>query len=420
MMIWLFLSVTMIQGAPEAGSYTEVRQACREAFRAGDHARLYALATHAHTLRPDDPGALLNLALGAALTGREDEAFDRLGALVEMGMALDLEVMGLAPVLGEDPRFETLSARFRENEAPVIRSREAFVLAADFYPEGIAYDRVRQCYYVGSIHHRRIVRVDRDGGVTDLVTPARDGIWSVMGLSFDPERGELWAASAAMPQTGGVAETELDRSALFRYDREGVLLGRYEPEGEGAHILGDLARAADTTVYLSDAKGGRIFVRRADAEVLVPLIDSTELRSVQGLALSGDERTLYIADYSYGLFALDLGGLHLRRLVPRTPMITTGIDGLVRHGDHLIGIQNGVRPNRVARWRLGGEGLVEETVLEANHPRYDDPTLGVVVADELVYVAASHWPRYDAENRPLPAEELTPVVILALPLGAKR
>ena len=64
-------------------------------------------------------------------------------------------------------------------------------------------------------------------------------------------------------------------------------------------------------------------------------------------------------------------------------------DGLVRHGGDLVGIQNGIEPNRVVRMRLNktGDTIDAVEVLEMNHPDFGEPTLGVVVGKELFFVA---------------------------------
>ncbi|MGB5719136.1 MAG: hypothetical protein WBM34_00455, partial [Woeseiaceae bacterium] len=97
-----------------------------------------------------------------------------------------------------------------------------------------------------------------------------------------------------------------------------------------------------------------------------------------------------------------------------------GIDGLYRHGDELIVIQNGTQPNRVVAMQLGIDGLsiTAGRTVAANLEEFDEPTLGLVSGSDFIFIANSHWNRFDAENR-LP-DGLSGPVILRIPLNPDR
>jgi hypothetical protein len=91
-----------------------------------------------------------------------------------------------------------------------------------------------------------------------------------------------------------------------------------------------------------------------------------------------------------------------------------GIDGLYFYRGSLIAIQNGTRPHRVVRISLSAdlkraEGL---TILEANNPLFDEPTLGVVVRDDFYYVANSQWGAFDRAGLIASPEKLRETLIL--------
>ena len=125
-----------------------------------------------------------------------------------------------------------------------------------------------------------------------------------------------------------------------------------------------------------------------------------------------------MADYSRGLFAIDRESRRINRLPSPDDVAVAGIDGLYFRDGSLIGIQNGVRPNRVVRFRLDSmlERITGSEVLEANHPRFDDPTLGVIAEGALFYDANSQWSRFSPQaGREALAGRRQPVV-LKLPL----
>jgi hypothetical protein len=99
-------------------------------------------------------------------------------------------------------------------------------------------------------------------------------------------------------------------------------------------------------------------------------------------------------------------------------VLALGIDGLYAVGRELVGIQNGIGPYRVVRLRLDapGDRIVSVEVLERARPDYAEPTLGVVVGDELFYVANSQWERFRADGGIDAPEELRAPLVLRLRL----
>ena len=93
----------------------------------------------------------------------------------------------------------------------------------------------------------------------------------------------------------------------------------------------------------------------------------------------------------------------MERVGAETTVNLFGIDGLYRYGNELIAIQNGIQPNRVAAFTLAEDGLsvTSARVLARNLPEFDEPTLGVIAGVEFLFVANSHWNRFDrAGNLP--------------------
>jgi hypothetical protein len=77
-----------------------------------------------------------------------------------------------------------------------------------------------------------------------------------------------------------------------------------------------------------------------------------------------------------------------------------------------------VVPHRVARFHLSPDGkrLTRSEVLERAHPRYQEPTLGVLADGTLYYVANSQWERFGEDGKITDAESLEPTVVLRLRL----
>jgi hypothetical protein len=77
-----------------------------------------------------------------------------------------------------------------------------------------------------------------------------------------------------------------------------------------------------------------------------------------------------------------------------------------------------VTPHRVARFTLSpaGDRVLRAEVLERAHPRYDEPTLGVLVDGELYYIANAQWERFGEDGRIAKPEALRTPAVLRLRL----
>ncbi len=263
---------------------------------------------------------------------------------------------------------------------------------------------------VGSVHLGTIVRVDGDGRATPVAEAP--GRWSVLGMTVDPGRRSLWAATTAWPQARDADPAAHGRTALVRFDLD---TGAVQERVETAGALGDVAVGPDGTVYATDGLAGTVHV--LDRDSLRTLVPRGVLHSPQGLAFGRDPGRLFALDYRYGLVAVDVrtGAV---TLVPHVPGAEDrGADGLAYADGTLYAVQNGIAPHRVLRWRLSpdesrvvGAGVVGADVLASaeGDDRFDEPTLAAVAGPWLYVVAASGWAHFaddgalDVEAAPLP------------------
>ena len=413
-------SRAVAQDDPVLASRAAYQEAVR-AYGAHDTSAFLRFARQAQRLRPTHGAAIYNLACAYAMTGDTAGALGALRRFAALGYTADLAGdSDLAPLRGA-PGFDRVRLAVARNAAPLARARAAFTLPErDLLTEGIAYDPGGRSFFVGSVHQRKILRVDREGRVTEFVPSARDGLWAPMGMRVDPARAALWVAASAVPQMVGFVAADSLRSGLFRFDvSTGVLTGRYPVAEDGRpHTLGDLTISRSGDVYASDSRGPAIYRVRAGADSLERFVESPLLLSAQGLALDPDERTLYVADYARGILRVDLSTRQVRLLDAADTVLALGVDGLYRAGGDLVGIQNGVTPHRVVRFRLdpAGDRIIGSTVLERARRDYAEPTLGVLVGSELFYVANSQWEHFGDDGGIDATDSLRAPLVLRLRL----
>ena len=406
---------------PDAAARQKLQAEFGQALAAREKKDLPAFLAHAEAaanLAPRSVTARLVLARARALNGRAAEALKVLDGLAAQGLWLDLRAEpDLASLNGT--AFEALLARMEEAKKPEGRSEVAFRLPErDFVPEGIAHDAKTGAFLVGSVHLRKIVRVATDGTVTDFVEPGQNGLGSVLGIAADSAHRVLWACSSALPQGRDYRPQDEGRTRLHAFDLDSgrTLRSLEPPKAEGPRTLNDLTLAGDGTVYVSDPASSALYVLRPGGPALEVLLPPGVLASPQGLALSADEKSLYVADYALGIVRVDLVRRQAVVLDVPDTLALGGVDGLTRNGDDLLAIQNGLEPHRVLRLRLQGDRVAEARVVQRAHPLFDEPTLGVVVGGKLHYVANSQWRRFEEDGTIWPRERLDPPTILRAPL----
>lgn len=347
-------------------------------------------------------------------------AIRTLRRFASLGYFADIAADSDLAALPKAPGYARVRRELDANRTPVVRSKVAFTLPEkDLLTEGIAYDPSSHAFFVGSVHHRKIVRVDSAGRAADWIGQGRDGIWAPLGMKVDSARGVLWVASAAVPQMENFSPGDLGRSGLLRFDlATGKLTGRFIIRDNSPHALGDLTVAGNGDVYASDSRAPIVWRLRSGADSLERFLDSPLLLSAQGLTLTPDERTLYLADYSRGILAIDVASRSVALLLCRLRVLALGIDGLYLVRGRLVGVQNGVEPHRVIRLTLDSrrDSLVGTEVLERMHPKYSEPTLGVLVGGDLFYIANSQWERFGETGEVTRPDQLELPVVLRLRL----
>lgn len=396
------------------------RQQAAAAYRSKDYALAIDNLKKALELIPDHPTLFYNIAAISALQGKKSDAIAGLTKVAAMGLALHPEKDDDFESIKDSEEFKTVLRKFESNRAPVINSTTAFTIhEKGLITEGLAYDPVSETFFVSSVHKRRILAVNKNGEAKTFADE-QAGLWSVLGMKVDAKRRLLWATTTAFPQMVNFNKEEENRSAVLKFDlKTGKLIKRYVlPNKPKGHGLGDLTIDSSGNVFTTDSLTPAVYVIRAQKDEIELFLENDGFVSPQGLAFSGDELHLFMADYSTGLFDIDVRTKKVVHLPPLEGATLLGIDGLYFYGGSLIGVQNGVAPWRLVRIVLG-DGLkrVERLqVIEANNPVFDEPTLGVIVKDSFYFIANSQWGLVDDKGQLGPADKLADPIILKMKL----
>jgi hypothetical protein len=351
--------------------------------------------------------------LAAALDARDARsALDSARRLAAGGAGLSPAGRAQVEALVGADSMRGLNARFDANAGPIVGSRPGLAVApVHRLIEGLAVDPRSRQLYVTSVVDRQLVAVHpRDG--SRRLNSGEAG--SLLGVAFDRRSHRLWAASAVLDET---PKAEGVFSGLISVDPGDPERSFRIPAPAGA-TPGDVAVAADGSVYASDGLTGGVYVCRPGCSALEVLVPPGRLFSAQGMAVSADQKWLYVADRRYGIAAIERVSGRLIQVAGAPDMMLDGIDALVRHGNDLIATQTAYAPQRIVRLRLSSDGtrVTRLEVLDRANPAWGEVTLAVATGDRLLYVASAQWERF-GEGGVLKGEgPLQPTVIRMLKL----
>lgn len=386
------------------------------AYEKKDYAAFLDHARNARELLPHAPNSLFRLARAHALAGDANESLRMLEKAVVMGGGLNAAAHPDFASIKNSDGFKSILAKIEEARKPVNNSSIAFIIPEkDILPESVAYDPVKDLFYVGSTYRRKVVSVDRRGNYKDFVAEKQDGQWMVVGMKVDAKRRELWFCSTLAGAMKDFKPEEVGRRAgVFKYNLDtGKLVKKYLLENPAErHFFNDLVVTADGDVYLTDMFGAALYTIKRKKDELEPFARPENFTDPNGIALSSDGQYFFVA-HDEGISRFEIKTRARQQLLHPDDVTLWGIDGLYFYRNQLIAVQNAL--NRVRRFRLdAGLGrVVEAQTIEANHPFFTmNPTTGVIVGDIFYYIANSQFGSFNPDNTLFPPERLYDVVIL--------
>ncbi len=265
----------------------------------------------------------------------------------------------------------------------------ATIQEPDLIPEGIAHDQNTGITYVSSTYKQKIVGVKPDGVVFDFKTEQEDGLWSTVGMEVDAERNELWVISSnahtVLPMKYPDSVT-LWSSRLFRYSLStGKLIEKYDPEINGDYCFNDLCVTNSGTVYITESVQNRVYYLNPNKKSFEPLaIPDSTIIFPNGITHSDDDQLLYIAHRNGILCYSIANNTHMNLQADELQL--GRMDGLAYYKNTLVCNQPGLK--RILQLALNDKSdmVLNQRILEANHPEFDQPTTGEIAGDTFIYL----------------------------------
>lgn len=418
--LWCGLLAVSVQ-CQEAPTPASLNARAVAAYRGKDYAAFLKLEQQAHELEPDNPRFIYNLACGEALNGHPSEAVPFLDKLLNLKLDFGAETDPDLASLRAAPDWKGFETRLAALRKPLVRSQIAFTLPdVNLLATGIASDPQTGDIFIASVKKRKILRRTARGELSDFIPQGQDGFLAGDSLAVDAPRRLLYATSSAVAYMDGYEKADYGRSGLFAFDlKSGKLVKKAMLPADGKrHLLNALTIDSHGNVYVSDTGVSGIYLVRNGSKDLEEFLPATVFEATQGLALSEDDRRLFVADYASGLWVVEISSKQTRKLV--TPGMTwlLGLDGISRIPRGLVALQIGTKPERVLRILVDAKAtrVTSVEILEMSHPDYESPIQGTIAGRSFLYVANSQIDLGDAKTGSFAAERAHPTVVLRLPL----
>jgi hypothetical protein len=283
-------------------------------------------------------------------------------------------------------------------------------LPTGFLPEGVEWDAAHSRFLISSIREHRIASIDPTSGhATDFA----DAPGSVLGLHIDAQTGIVWAA---WTQFGHEFKANKGTGISAWSTKDAHHLGDWPLAGNDPLVnFGDLAIIDSHTIVASDSGTGAIWRFDTKTHRYTNVVQAGKFKNPQGLVSGNQAGTIYLADYPTGLWRVSLKDGSATQLTAPAGSEIRGIDGIYRHGNDLIAIQNGTKTPRVLVIRFDKKDAIVEVRrwLEIPDAEID---LGTLTNDAFWFIANGQWNEYDDDLAPKPGAKFEAPRLHALPL----
>jgi hypothetical protein len=435
-LLTVFLFITISAFSLDRAHFLELNKKGRELRQKQDWKGLRdVLLEIGKELPSPTPMFFLRMASVETRLGNHTAALAWMQRYVNTGLYYDISGDDDLKPLLSDPGWKPLAEKMKALNQPVLRGQKVCTFSIpDLMPEDIASDATGRMLYVTSVQHHSLYRVTLPSSnevqchLDEVSLPASAKRWPTLAVSYDSMRNLLWMTSAAMPEFAGIPEGDSGKTALLAMDpHNGSLLHRFDVASSQPAVLGDMTVTPQGSVFVTDSMGGGVYRVQGDIKTahLEKIADG--FFSPQTPAMAADGQRLFVSDYAIGIAIIDLRDhdLHDHNQVSYLPMpdnvAATGLDGLLRVGDTLIGVQNGTKPARIVRYQLNHQQTrVESAEVLAQGEQLGEPTHAVAVNGMIFVTANVGWNRIDDHGNLKPNEKFTAPFLLAFPQEENR
>jgi len=266
----------------------------------------------------------------------------------------------------------------------------------ELIPEGIAVHPKTGTIYLSSLHQNKIIAIDKNGFVKDLITEGQDGFMMGLGLKISLDGKTLWACSA-------YNDSITHKTGLFQIDlKNGTVVQKFVFSDTVDIFFNDLVIDRNENIYITDNQRSSVYKMNKKTNEVELWLKNDKLHWPNGITLSEDEKTLFVAAGDKGINAINISTKNIKTIAgPQTDFYA--IDGLGFYKNTLIGVigwpQDKPQTHRVLQYHLGADyKLLKIDTLNINKQEVNCPTTLSITNDQLYVLSKTNLGVYNRHN----------------------
>jgi hypothetical protein len=263
----------------------------------------------------------------------------------------------------------------------------------DLIPEGIAIDPGTHTIFLNSLRHSKIVKCNMDGtSPVDFINTNQYEYLPGFGMTV---MGDTLFA------LGNSLFKKDSRSILLLLNvKTAALINAYTLNDTTFKYLNDLAVSANGDIFITDSENDKIYTIHRAKGLLEVYLESGDIANSNGIALSDDEKYLYLASYKTGIRIVE----KLTKKIMNEPNLENrGIDGMKYYKNSLIGIISGKKTkteNGVYRFFLNRENssIIRKEKIISWQENFKVPTTFAMMDGYMYFTINSQLDNFDEES----------------------
>ena len=377
----------------EEPSIEELEKMSQEAYEAKKYTRYYGANIRMMNQRPYEPIYMKRVIEACALLERRRTAYHYLLRMQQQGLSYDLSEVPDAANIRTTELFDYLNNLMIEAGEPAGIAQPVLSLDDDYgTPSALTWDQSRERFLVGTLGAGAILSLAPDGSQEVLLKADVDnGLWAIKGIYADAESNRLWVTTSATPEFDQYSPADRGRAALFEFNLATLKqVSRFNVPMDGfLHDLGSVAVTDAGDVYTFDRVTSMVYRKSADGQALEPFVGSKEMDSLSAIAVSYDNRRLYVADRYKGILVIDPIEQSSVMLAGPETLNLGRINSLAFGEKKLFMIQSGIQPERLMQLDLDdmGSGVGEVLPLASALENFEGPGMATYKGGFVYYFA---------------------------------
>lgn len=252
-------------------------------------------------------------------------------------------------------------------------------------PEGTAFNTQTHTIYIGSIYRQKVIAIDANGEVYDIIAQDQFGKFSPLGMAVTKQNDMLWVAAAVAPIVRHAPGTQSE-TALFAFDLgTNQTSKKYVLDTDQPAMFNDLTLDHFGNVYATETLGSQIYWVNQKTNQLELFRELNDFHHPNGIAFHQPTNCLFVATDA-GIVKLALESKAITLLEAKNGIDTTVIDGLAIHQDYFIGHQS----TKVSKFYFDDEvsSITHVEILDSGKA-FDSSTTGEVGNGYYHYIVNS-------------------------------